>query len=585
MLKLKFSDLFVILLTGLYEDIADQFLLNYLSAQIFYHHISYENVTKELMGNCKITNKTIVNNMWYDATYGFKDFNTFNVYMRINFLGKTNIKKYLTGYFNITKKQMECITGRQRPNALINGNVNRYKNDLNETYYESFCKLHPEIGDKKNNCTESDYAIIEFGTGAITRLVDKPNYVRSYKDLNLSLLFDYEVNTYNRTIDFELETAAKLLSVAKDGQESDNPHSLLNFSNAAFLDANQDNIPAIAARFDINATEASVLITFYQKTMLNFAQLTKNPKLDYYKSRFSRDAIQQSIDWLKLYTLNNITMKAFNDVYTDKKKQILCREYFNKYGDAICNSNLLSLDNYEGVVIWVIALFNNSDGLEPTFDALKTIETALGLNSTDEVFSILDGSYFNITFWQIQLKFQDEFGCFSPPCARKFLAEKQFYTGNITNVPNLTQMYPSLTKRSVASFPENKDLLKNKIPEMFGFYNIHYDFGGSKLIFGGETDVIFSNNQGSVENYYQVMLMYDFSRSARTSDIAHLFNIWSPPEYFVAYMDHLFFEWYLGGLIKEQKASNLLNGTEDATLKMLVGFFRKCYKILNFFVL
>jgi hypothetical protein len=128
-------------------------------------------------------------------------------------------------------------------------------------------------------------------------------------------------------------------------------------------------------------------------------------------------------------------------------------------------------------------------------------------------------------------------------------------------------MYPSLNKRSVCAFEENFDLLKNKIPEMYGFYNIHYDF--EEIIFGGEADVIFSNNAGSITNYYQLIVMYDFSRGGRTSDQAHLFNIWSNPRYLVHYVDHLFFEWYLEGLIAEQKVSDIITGYSDPTIKRL----------------
>jgi hypothetical protein len=119
----------------------------------------------------------------------------------------------------------------------------------------------------------------------------------------------------------------------------------------------------------------------------------------------------------------------------------------------------------------------------------------------------------------------------------------------------------------VCGFEENFSLLKNKIPEIYGFYNIHYDFDG--VIFGGEPDIIFSNNAGSIVNYYQMMVMYDFSRSGRTSDQAHLFNIWSNPRYFVHYVDHLFFEWFLEGIITEQKVSDIVSGYDDKTIERI----------------
>lgn len=44
-------------------------------------------------------------------------------------------------------------------------------------------------------------------------------------------------------------------------------------------------------------------------------------------------------------------------------------------------------------------------------------------------------------------------------------------------------------------FPENKEFLINKIPEIYGFYKIHFNYNGTK-IFGGEQDKLFSNNEG-----------------------------------------------------------------------------------------
>lgn len=120
---------------------------------------------------------------------------------------------------------------------------------------------------------------------------------------------------------------------------------------------------------------------------------------------------------------------------------------------------------------------------------------------------------------------------------------------------------------------------------MYGFYYIHYGFNNT--IFGGEADVVFSGNAGSIENYYQMMVMYDFSRSGRTSDLAHLFNIWSAPQYLVHYIDHLFFEWFMEGLTAEILVRNIIEGYNDKTiqrLKVIVSklfyFFLKVFSII-----
>lgn len=389
------------------------------------------------------------------------------------------------------------------------------------------------------------------------------------------MLFPYEVNSYKKGVKFDFATSKRLLSMNDDGTQTDEPTSLLNFKNAAFLAKNsiegKENYQAIQTHFKLSTLDhAKTLASYYRGTLKTYTQYTENPKLDYYKSRFAKNSINDCIDLLQRYTLNNITMKAFADVYKSKKNQYQCRDYFNIYGDTICNSNSLSLDSYEGIVTWTIALqlAYKPGKVDPAeWDARSYILKQLGKEKEPEFWDqVYNNSLLNTTMWAIQENFFEFFGCFEPPCARKFIAEKQFYEGAITNVP---QLYPSLNVRSVAAFTENRELLKNKIPEIYGFYYIHFNFTG--VIFGGEEDIIFSNNAGSIVNFYQLGLFYEFSRKGRTSDLAHLFNIWSPPEYFVNYMDHLFFEWYLDGIIGGVVAENLVKGYNDRTLIKLVN--------------
>lgn len=47
---------------------------------------------------------------------------------------------------------------------------------------------------------------------------------------------------------------------------------------------------------------------------------------------------------------------------------------------------------------------------------------------------------------------------------------------------------------SIASFPENAVLLGNRIPEITGFYNKHYNYSG--FVFVGEQEGLFSGNKG-----------------------------------------------------------------------------------------
>lgn len=51
-------------------------------------------------------------------------------------------------------------------------------------------------------------------------------------------------------------------------------------------------------------------------------------------------------------------------------------------------------------------------------------------------------------------------------------------------------------------FSENKAILINKIPEIYGFYKIHFNYTGK--VFGGEQDKIFSNNVGKLIMIYRI---------------------------------------------------------------------------------
>jgi hypothetical protein len=48
---------------------------------------------------------------------------------------------------------------------------------------------------------------------------------------------------------------------------------------------------------------------------------------------------------------------------------------------------------------------------------------------------------------------------------------------------------------SIAFFPENKELLGSKIPEIQGFYDYFFEYKGK--VFGSDMDKIFNNEDGS----------------------------------------------------------------------------------------
>lgn len=48
---------------------------------------------------------------------------------------------------------------------------------------------------------------------------------------------------------------------------------------------------------------------------------------------------------------------------------------------------------------------------------------------------------------------------------------------------------------SIAFFPENKELLGSKIPEIQGFYDYYFGYKGK--VFGSDLDRIFNNEDGN----------------------------------------------------------------------------------------
>lgn len=167
--------------------------------------------------------------------------------------------------------------------------------------------------------------------------------------------------------------------------------------------------------------------------------------------------------------------------------------------------------------------------------------------------------------------FADLYGCLKSlgGCTRKYLAETQYYAGNVTDITenfrhDLIELYPSLNVRSLVMWEENSQWLGNKIPEFYGFLNFHHNY--TNVLFGIPMDLVFNYGYQSVLNDQTIYLMNTFSADQRASDISHRFSLWVKPDYIVQYINHAFFEWYLGGLFKNFKISDIIFGYEDTDL-------------------
>ncbi len=395
--------------------------------------------------------------------------------------------------------------------------------------------------------------------------------------MNGSLPLDYEMCGDEEASRLTFEESIRLLNKTTTGDMTDNPYSLLNLTNGKFLIDNLNNIQNIKVKFYLTDAKAKALADYYNRTISSLRLASNSPELSYFRARFSRDGLIDALAVLRHYTFNNITMQGFNQLYNDRKGNYTCRDYFIDFQgrslpEKICTDPIITLDNYGGIIIWVIAKYRNFQNDSIDFPAFEFLKQRLKLTDK-ELDSLIENSQFSKTLAEIQDDFKNFFGCFEAPCDRKFLSERQYYQSSITNL-NGNNKYPNLKVKSVAEFEGNKLLLNNKIPEIYGFYQKHFKYEGK--IFGGEQDKVFNNNvgslasPGSITNYFQFFLMYQFSKYNRTSDLAHSFNIWSPAQFFASYGDHLLFEWYLNGLIGQVNLSTILTGMNDPTLLKIV---------------
>jgi len=154
------SHLFVTLIADLSWDISNLIKLNYLTGAIFHKNITRENVNNQLT-LCNITSPDTQAMMWFDTTYGFRQMNTFNTWLRISYLKKTNIKSYLIGYFNIDSDKMNCLTD---DNSWL---VKLSKSSLflmNEKFKESCAE---------SECTSIELTMLQWGGKSVTNMIGK----------------------------------------------------------------------------------------------------------------------------------------------------------------------------------------------------------------------------------------------------------------------------------------------------------------------------------------------------------------------------------------------------------------------------
>lgn len=568
--KRNVSDMFPILVTSLIEDCQKNIKLNFYTLYTFYEkEYNYTTVIKMLQ-DAGITKKSTLNNIWFDLNYGFKTISGLLNWVKVVYI-KKNIKSgmgmYLQKYFKISEAQMKKIADKSNFIYTTSEKGNKY---MVET-------LKKDTGrTTQTNFTDFELCAIQWGSKNLTRMLNQPENIGGMRNVNASIPLKFEFASTKKNIVLSYDKIIKdLLDYDKaNGREGGSTTSLLNFKNAKYLSENLDHPKKLADYFGLDENHSKQLIKYYKECFESLQVLSKDldrPDQAYYRARFSRDGIRKALTTLEQYVFDNITMKAFSQVYFERRGTKPCVLYFcspnnrhcAKDSSIVCQNPRTSLDNYEGITKWVIAFYQkdfagpeNPNGIQMIANDTKLSEEAVTklLSGADLLKTTLNG---------IQNNFTQTYKCFRPPCDRRFLAEKQYYESYITK--NAT--YQNMNVWSVAQFSENKPFLGNKIPEIGGFYYLKFNY--TEKVFGGEQDAIFSDGIGSVTNYYQVFLLYEFSKDRRASDVAHTFNIWSPTEYFAAYGDHLLLEWYFDGLVKKTKYGDAFEGYYSQCLTRL----------------
>lgn len=193
----------------------------------------------------------------------------------------------------------------------------------------------------------------------------------------------------------------------------------------------------------------------------------------------------------------NATTQALTQIIFDRRESSSCPDLFPNTSLVvkICRDPMIRPTHYDGVLIWVMAYYQNYQSNRGTnFDAQRFLRTRLGLgNNVTAIIRLLGGSKIKNYLIEIEEDFTKLFGCKSKPCDKDYLARKQFFHGSVTNASSAK--YPTLNFTSISDMPGNRFFFKNKIPEIFAFLRIH--FGQVGEIFGGDPEKLLGFHRGS----------------------------------------------------------------------------------------
>lgn len=218
------------------------------------------------------------------------------------------------------------------------------------------------------------------------------------------------------------------------------------------------------------------------------------------KAKFSVEGLQKSLDVVKEYTFINATAVALNQLIYERRNEVSCEALFPRfYAKKICRDEFIRPTFYEGVLLWVMAYYHSyQPSRESKLDAHRLIRTRIGMDGdVSDLDDFMKKSQLKNFLDEIETDFKEMFKCETKPCDKHFLASMQFVSSSVTDAKS--SKYHELKFSSIALIPGNKKLLGNKIPELSGFYRIHFNHTGR--IFGGDIPTLLGNHKGKFLSY------------------------------------------------------------------------------------
>ena len=126
---------------------------------------------------------------------------------------------------------------------------------------------------------------MQWGSKNLTKLIDRVETNIGYLAFNDSIPAVFEVCGECKESPFTFSQIKRLLDFWPGAQQSNEPTSLLNFTNCDYLVANLNSPDKVAQRFAINASQAVGLIEYTKILFRSYGILSDSPSVDYFRGK------------------------------------------------------------------------------------------------------------------------------------------------------------------------------------------------------------------------------------------------------------------------------------------------------------